>query len=52
MVKGRFGGTAFIEFETEDSATSGLSMTGSEVQGRFIVVGRSDPNIRKGKRIK
>ncbi|KAI9365419.1 hypothetical protein DFJ73DRAFT_918708 [Zopfochytrium polystomum] len=43
-------GAGFVEFDTEESASAALSLNGFNWKGRFLVVTRSDPNVRsKGK---
>ncbi|KAJ3016127.1 UNVERIFIED_CONTAM: tyrosyl-DNA phosphodiesterase 1 [Siphonaria sp. JEL0065] len=42
-------GVAFVEFEDEKSAKSALQVNGTEIDGKFISVARSDPNARGGK---
>ncbi|KAJ3070399.1 Splicing factor [Podochytrium sp. JEL0797] len=41
-------GVGFAEFEDEASAKSALQVNGTEVDGRFIGVAPSDPNVRGG----
>ncbi|KAJ3027613.1 UNVERIFIED_CONTAM: Splicing factor [Siphonaria sp. JEL0065] len=41
-------GIAFVEFEDEESAKSALQVNGTEIDGKFISVARSDPNARGG----
>ncbi|KAJ3128261.1 Splicing factor [Nowakowskiella sp. JEL0407] len=43
---GKLKGTAFVEFADEESAKQGLSLTGTEIDRRYIGVAISDPNIR------
>lgn len=48
---GRSTGTAFITFESSNSAKEALSLNGTIVDGRTIIVSIADPNIRSRKKL-
>ncbi|KAI9342815.1 hypothetical protein BDR26DRAFT_858805 [Obelidium mucronatum] len=41
-------GVGFVEFEDEASAKSALQLNGTELDGKFLGVAPSDPNVRGG----
>ncbi|KAK5673237.1 Splicing factor [Batrachochytrium dendrobatidis] len=49
MPNGNSKGIAFVEYNQEDHAKEAMTLNGTMVDGRLIVVSVSDPNLRKGK---
>ncbi|KAI8622112.1 hypothetical protein BC830DRAFT_1076687 [Chytriomyces sp. MP71] len=41
-------GVGFVEYEDEESAKKALAVNGTEIDGKFIAVAPSDPNVRGG----
>jgi RNA recognition motif-containing protein len=48
---GRSTGTAFVTFETSESSKKALSLNGTVVDGRTIIVSIADPNLRARKKL-
>ncbi|KAI8910352.1 hypothetical protein EDD86DRAFT_265959 [Gorgonomyces haynaldii] len=48
--RGKFNGTAFLHYETEEEAQKYLLLNGTQIQGRTVVVSIADPNKRQNKK--
>lgn len=48
---GRSTGTAFVTFDSSESAKNALALNGNVVDGRTIIVSIADPNIRSRKKL-